>query len=87
MSAALPATAAPRMTRTYAARRLLEHGPLTARELLAITRWPSGTVKTIVERLTQRGVIEPRNLPGCHRRAYALAHKFFPANQPETTTP
>lgn len=71
-----------RMSRTYAARRLLEHGPLTLREIREITRWPHGTVKNILARLIARCVVTPRRAPGCGCFAYALTPDFQP--RPET---
>lgn len=39
---------APRIPRTYYAKRLLEHGPLTAREFREITGWPARTCASVV---------------------------------------
>ncbi len=39
------------MTRSYAARRLLEHGPLTFREMVAITRWAAADVRNTLRSL------------------------------------
>mgnify|MGYP003441363081 FL=1 len=35
------------MTRTYAAQRLIEHGPLTFREFAEITGWPVSCCRTV----------------------------------------
>jgi len=37
------------MTRTYAAKRLLEHGPLTFGEFTMITGWPSRVAEKALE--------------------------------------
>lgn len=37
------------MTRTYAAKRLLEHGPLTRGEFAAITGWKPATVTSALQ--------------------------------------
>ena len=60
-----------RMTRTYAARKLLEHGPLTQPELLEITGWKPIEVSLVTQRLMQCGDVAPVNLNGM--RHYALA--------------
>jgi hypothetical protein len=60
------------MTRTYAARRLLEHGPLTLAEFLCITRWPYRTAQRALENLQDAGaVVSERIAP--HRNVYRLA--------------
>lgn len=60
-----------RMTRTYAARKLLEHGPLTQPELLEITGWKPIEVSLVTQRLMHSGDVMPVNLHGI--RHYALA--------------
>jgi len=60
------------MTRTYAARRLLEHGPLTFSEVQEITGWPKPVVDSALQRLCRRGVVRVVNCGGV-RRAYRLA--------------
>lgn len=64
-------TYAGRMTRTYAARKLLEHGPLTQPELLEITGWKPIEVSLVTQRLMNSGDVMPVNLHGT--RHYALA--------------
>ncbi len=44
------------MTRTYAARRLLEHGPLNFRELVEITGWPPRSCSMTLKNLKRRGL-------------------------------
>ena len=44
------------MTRTYAAKRLLEHGPLSFREFVEITGWPSRKCTRTLDNLSQTGV-------------------------------
>jgi hypothetical protein len=68
------------MTRTYAARRLLEHGPLTFGEILTITRWPHRSARAALVNLQLAGVLATlpageRN-PRAHR--YALHNDLAP---------
>lgn len=49
------------MTRTYAARRLLEHGPLTHAEFVAITGWPRSAASKVLWRLRELGVASSVN--------------------------
>ena len=57
------------MTRTYAAKRLLEHGPLTLGEFMTITGWKSyGGCVQVLGRLRAAGVIRLTR-----RGAYAVA--------------
>ncbi len=44
------------MTRIYAAKRLLEHGPLTRSELRCITGWHQSTVSAVLARLLSSGI-------------------------------
>lgn len=59
------------MKRTYAAARLLEHGPLTFGDFRTITGWPSCIADTVLRRLVDREVVTIKNING--RRHYALA--------------
>lgn len=43
------------MTRTYATRRLLEHGPLTRREIVEITGWSGAAVSHAILSLWRAG--------------------------------
>lgn len=61
------------MTRTYAARRLLEHGPLTAPEILEITGWNHMAVWRALCELCACGVVVRRHVPGVSRQVYELA--------------
>jgi hypothetical protein len=60
------------MTRTYAARKLLEHGPLTLSEFLQITRWPYRTAQRTLENLQEVGLVVAESC-GPHRNLYRLA--------------
>lgn len=58
------------MTRSHAARRLLQHGPLTFAEFADITGWPSRVCTRVLHRLTDR--------TGCVTRIgrhYQLTHE------------
>ena len=44
------------MTKTSAAKRLLEHGPLTCKEFTVITGWPSRVAAKALENLQKTGV-------------------------------
>lgn len=59
------------MTRTYAAKRLLEHGPLTLREFTEITGWGRIVSWNTLYQLMNEGIVMP-----CGRKQktrYALA--------------
>jgi len=43
------------MTRTYAAQRLLEHGPLTFGEFVTVTGWPYKTARKTISWLQETG--------------------------------
>ena len=74
-----------RMTRTYAARKLLEHGPLTHSQFLEITGWNWRTVDLVTQRLMGRGEIVPVKIRGMCRRGYALASSpIAHGSQPST---
>jgi hypothetical protein len=45
------------VTKTYAARRLLEHGPLSMRDFHAITGWPYTVARKVISYLQQVGEI------------------------------
>lgn len=63
------------MTRTYALRCLLEHGPLTFAQALEVTGWPVPTLWSAIRRLLRAQVIRVLNMAGHRprRRFYALA--------------
>jgi hypothetical protein len=44
------------MTKSHAAKRLLEHGPLMFEEFLSITGWPSQTAQNTLGYLKRRGI-------------------------------
>ena len=60
------------MTRTYAARKLLEHGPLTFAEFLNITRWPASSAQLALEMLVDTGEAIRDVFPGQRRSLYSL---------------
>jgi DNA-binding transcriptional regulator GbsR (MarR family) len=60
-----------RMTRTYAAIRLLDHGPLTLAEFRAITGWGHRVCDSALRRLQAYGQVEVQNIDG--RRHFARA--------------
>lgn len=60
------------MTHTYAMKRLLEHGPLSWRELVAITGWPVGAVKGAINCLLETETVVAERV-GPHRNIYRLA--------------
>jgi hypothetical protein len=45
------------MTRAYAARRLLEHGPIKFREFLKITNWDYKQARSTIKGLAEAGDI------------------------------
>lgn len=59
------------MTRTYAAKRLLEHGPLTFGQLVEITGWTSAQVSTTLAALDKSGMLQVGG--GRMKFVYALA--------------
>lgn len=46
------------MTRAYAARRLLEHGPISFKEFLEITNWPYQKARNTIKHLAEKGDIQ-----------------------------
>lgn len=59
------------MSRTYALKRLLEHGPLTWRECCAIMGGKSRSVRSALDRLIDYGIVRPTNIDGV--RHYVLS--------------
>lgn len=59
------------MTRTYAAKRLLEHGPLDQRQFREITGWPKQVAWHVLQRMTLDGTLTILNLNGT--RHFVLA--------------
>lgn len=60
------------MSKTYALKRLLEHGPMTPGEIVRCTRWTKREVYGTAQHLIEKGLIESRAVPkrdGC-RVAY-----------------
>ena len=64
-----------RMTKTYAAKRLLEHGPLTAAQFIEITGWEERTCRRTLRQLVDTEVATIWNPPRLRHatRHYALA--------------
>lgn len=61
------------MTRTYAAKRLLEHGPLTAPEFAEITGWGGHIAGSVLAHLLATGIVTVTRQIGVGRRIYRLA--------------
>lgn len=59
---------------TYNARRLMEHGPLSWAEFLAITGWPANTARRTWSWLQERREIVPINVDG--ERKYQLKGSY-----------
>lgn len=59
------------MTRSYAAKRLLEHGPLTHSEFVSITGWPCKIASNVLRKLWSEEVAAIVCIDGV--RHYALA--------------
>jgi hypothetical protein len=76
-----------RMTRTYAAKRLLEHGPLTAAQFIEITGWKERTCRRTLQQLLDTKVAtiwNPQRLRHATRH-YALASlPIADGSQPST---
>lgn len=49
------------MTRPYALKRLLEHGPMTPKEITACTRWTSKQVHRALDTLLEAELIERKD--------------------------
>lgn len=58
------------MTRPYAAKRLLEHGPLTFGAFRVITGWSVSVADLVLRRLVERDAVTLQNIDG--RRHYVL---------------
>lgn len=59
------------MTRTYAAKRLLEHGELSFPQFVTITGWDRRVAWRCMNRLVELGIVDFVGLQGC--RVYRLA--------------
>lgn len=60
------------MKKTYAASRLLEHGPLQMGELIAITRWDRKVCEWAMQELVKMGIVVAERV-GHNRNLYRLA--------------
>lgn len=58
--------------RTYTAKRLLEHGALTARDFADIAGWPIRTVCHVLHWLCDSGQVVREFEAGTHRYVYRL---------------
>lgn len=47
------------MTRPYALKKLLEHGPLTWVQMLEITGWSKRQLGSTLQRMSKRGEVQP----------------------------
>jgi DNA-binding transcriptional regulator GbsR (MarR family) len=61
------------MVKTYALKRLLEHGPLTFSEIVEITGWPYKSVSSVVCRMMDQDILCTICEIGKSRRMYTLA--------------
>lgn len=59
--------------RTYYAKRLLEHGPLTFREFYQITGWPKAIASHALEQLVDTGVAVKYSETGTRCFIFGLA--------------
>ena len=60
------------MTRVYACKRLLEHGPLTSRQIATIAGWPPRATDSAIGNLVNKGVAVGVPIPGTRRLTYML---------------
>lgn len=68
------------MTRTYAVQRLLQHGALSRRDLIAVTGWPDRRVDKAIFAGTAAGLLERFSEHGRHVPLYRLpASHFLPS--------
>lgn len=64
------------MTRTYALKRLLEHGRMRASDVIECTRWKPSQVYRTAQHLIDQGLVERRIVPkrdGCRVAYEAVA--------------
>lgn len=59
------------MTKTYALKRLLEHGPMTPGEIKTCTRWPGRQVEHALEELRRTGLVRAVQRSGDQARGFA----------------
>lgn len=60
------------MTRTYAAKRLLEHGPLSFADFVAVTGWTAAQCANALEKLQRQQIVIPNGRRGTYRLADEL---------------
>jgi hypothetical protein len=61
------------MTKTYALKRLLEHGPMNVPEMVACTGWGRRTVEKTLDNLKAHQLIRPRQRAA--DRAHGLSYE------------
>ena len=61
------------MTRTYAAKRLLEHGGLSMSDLVQITGWTYRQTERTIDALKSQGIVNSTLALGVRRPIYQLA--------------
>ena len=59
------------MSKTYALKRLLEHGPMTPGEMKACTRWPGRQVEHALNELRRCGLVRMVRRADDQERGYA----------------
>jgi hypothetical protein len=60
------------MTRTYFAKRLLEHGPLSFAQFREVTGWPEDACEAALRGLVETGIACFTQEAGNRRRVYRL---------------
>lgn len=63
------------MTRTYALRRLLEHGPMNRDELLQCTRWTGRQLSRALECVQATGLVVRLRVQGQQARNRAFVYE------------
>ncbi len=61
------------MTKTYALKRLLEHGQMTRAEMIECTRWPGRQVDSALSGLVQQGLVRRRGKSAYQRGQFYSA--------------
>lgn len=61
------------MTKTYAMKKLLEHGPLTLAEARNITRWGGRSTAYVLAHLTKKGIAVCKHHQQERQHRYSLA--------------
>jgi predicted transcriptional regulator len=66
------------MTRTYALKRLLEHGGMNWADLRDCTRWSGAVLSSALQQCMATGVVVRRTLPGRAARNRAWVYEVAP---------